>query len=743
MKITFPYWGNYTIAFKALFEKLGIDVVLPEKTNSRTIEEGAKISPEMYCLPLKINVGNYLSAIRRGADTIFMVTSLGGSCRLRYYGDIQEKVLSETGHKVKFVIFDQDVRDIYRKIKEISGASFWKIIRAVLFFYQKLRLIENLEKRACHLRPREKNKGETDKILLEGFSKLEKIRDKKSLDEFKKEVWKKIAKIEIDEKKVVPKVGIIGEIYTVTDGAINFGVEEKLGKEGVEVHREMDITYHLKKKIFPWKDWQIQKKIMPYLKSTVGGHGRDAIYEMLNYAKKDFDGIIQLLPFGCFVKDTGITVEGYLQKPIQDIKIGEKVLTHKGRFKKVTQTFCRDYKGKILKIDCGGKLLTILATPEHPVLLAKTLIKGGGRKVVQDFNFVPVSEAKKGDFFAIPIPKVIKNKKFLRWTKKYTRDPKWEDIKRFPYSPDLLRMLGYWLAEGNISYENYDYNKTINRKYTRGIEFNFSREEKNYINDVINIIKKNFKTGVSQYYYPRKSLNGLSLNIRNRNLGDIIYYLCGSHCDQKIIHKELMELEPDLQKEILKGFFRGDGCFTDEYGETTYRGVTTSRDLASQLFWLLIRNQIKPSLMEQNIKNRKLSYMLKIANAGGIKRLNDELIKVTDRKNNVRFKELENYFLVPIRKIESIDFKGKVYNLEVEDDHSYVANFLIFHNCMPESSVRPILQKIHLETGIPFLSLSLDEQVAEAGIETRIEAFVDVVKNYYHQRISNQLRIYE
>jgi predicted nucleotide-binding protein (sugar kinase/HSP70/actin superfamily) len=53
---------------------------------------------------------------------------------------------------------------------------------------------------------------------------------------------------------------------------------------------------------------------------------------------------------------------------------------------------------------------------------------------------------------------------------------------------------------------------------------------------------------------------------------------------------------------------------------------------------------------------------------------------------------------------------------------------------MPESSVRPILQKIHLETGIPFLSLSLDEQVAEAGINTRIEAFVDVVKNYHNKK---------
>lgn len=730
MKITFPYWGNYTIAFKALFEKLGLDVVLPEKTNPRAIEEGAKLSPEMYCLPLKINVGNYLSAIRRGADTIFMVTSLGGSCRLRYYGDIQEKILSETGNRVDFVIFDQDVRDVYQKIQKISGASFLRIIKAALFFYNKIKLIEKLEKRACYLRPREIKKGKTDKILLQIFEDLEKIKNERELKKFKKETFGKIDKIEIDEKKDVPRVGLIGEIYTVTDGAVNFEIEEKLGREGIEVHREMDITYHLKKKIFPWKDWQIQRKIMPYLKSTVGGHGRDAIYEMLEYVKKDFDGVIQLLPFGCFVKDTNITTEGYIQKPIQEIKVGEKVLTHKGRFKKVTQTFCRDCKGKILKVDCGGKLLTVKITPEHPVLLGKTFVKNH-KKRVQSLEFTPIREAKKGDFIAISIPKTMENKSSLKWDKIYKREPKWEDIKRFPYSLELLRMLGYWLAEGNLCYDDKE------KKYIRGIEFNFSSKEKKYINDIVNLIENNFKTRISKYYYLERRPNSFTLQIGNRNLADIVYCLCNSYCDEKIMHSDLMTLEPRLQREILKGFFRGDGNFRDEYGETTYRGVTTSWDLASQLFWLLIRNRIKTSFLGQNIKNRKPSWMLKISNAEGIKRLDDGLIKVTNRKNNVRFKELEDYFLLPIREIESINFKGKVYNLEVEDDHSYIANFLAVHNCMPESTIRPILQKIHLETGIPFLSLSLDEQVAEAGINTRIEAFVDVVKNYHKNKHSN------
>ncbi|MBZ9572408.1 2-hydroxyacyl-CoA dehydratase [Patescibacteria group bacterium] len=311
MKITFAYWGNYTIAFKALFQKLGLDIVPPEKTNPRTIEEGAKISPEMYCFPLKINVGNYLSAIKKGADTIFMVTSLSGSCRLRYYGIIEEKVLSEMGHDIKLINFDQTPKDIYLKIKKISGASFWQIMNAAWFFFEKLRLIENLEKKANYLRPREREKGKTDETLIRAFLDLDKISTKRELAKFKKEIQRKISEIEIDKDKSVPKVGLIGEIFTVTDGAVNFGIEEKLGREGIEVHREMDITYHLKKRVFPWKDWLIQRKINPYLKSTVGGHGRDAIYEMLEYVKKDFDGVVHLLPFGCMPETT---VRPILQK---------------------------------------------------------------------------------------------------------------------------------------------------------------------------------------------------------------------------------------------------------------------------------------------------------------------------------------------------------------------------------------------------------------------------------------------
>jgi predicted nucleotide-binding protein (sugar kinase/HSP70/actin superfamily) len=730
-KITFPYWGNYTIFFERFAKKLGLEVIPPERTSPRTIEKGVKLAPEMYCFPLKVNLGNFLETLEKGADTILMVTSLGGSCRLRYYAIVEDKVLKENGKEVNFIVFDQNLFDIYSKLKKISKAGFFKILEATVFSLFLLSFIEELEKKAHYLRPREIEKGDTDRVLDYAFRRLREIEKFSELWKLRKEVLKELDQIKI-QKKDVPKVGIVGEIYTVSDHAINFEIEKKLGNLGVEVKREMTLLYHLKKKIF-FKDFFIQRKIKKYLKSGVGGHGRDAIYEMLKYVKEGFDGVIQLLPAMCVPPETGITIENYLQKPIKDIKIGEKVLTHKGRFKRVTQKFCRDYRGPLVKINCGGKLLTLSVTPEHPLLMAKTFIKNH-KKEIEKFDFIPASEVKKGDFLAIPIPKEVKKKKFLIWEKNYNRKPKWEDIKKFPYSPELLRMLGYWLAEGHIKYEKYKYNPNANKMYPRGIVFSFSPLEKEYIDDVITIVKKNFRVGIAQYL-PKPTT--LYLNINNRNLADIVHFLCGSRCDRKVLHSDLVNLKLGLQKEILKGFFRGDGSFKDEYGETTYRGVTTSWNLANQLLWLLIRNRIKPSFLIQNIKNRKPSWMIKIANAEGIKRLGDELIKVTERKNNVRFKELEDYFLVPIKKIEVVNYKGKVYNLEVEDDHSYVANFLAVHNCMPETTVRPILEKIHQETGIPFLSLSLDEQVAEAGIDTRIEAFVDVVKNYYHQRVSN------
>ena len=66
MKVTFPHMGNTYLAGKALFEDLGVDVVVPLPNTKRTLELGTKYAPETICLPLKINLGNYIESIEKG-----------------------------------------------------------------------------------------------------------------------------------------------------------------------------------------------------------------------------------------------------------------------------------------------------------------------------------------------------------------------------------------------------------------------------------------------------------------------------------------------------------------------------------------------------------------------------------------------------------------------------------------------------------------------------------------------------
>ncbi len=318
MKYTFPYWGNYTIALKSLIEGLGGDLITPERSTSYSIEEGASISPELFCLPLKANMGNYLEAIRKGAEAIIMIENTRGSCRFRYYGEIQKKALNELGHKIELISLKTSPKDIYHTLKTISqDGSVLKILEALYFSNKKLKFIEKLEKKANYLRPREKNKGEVSKAFKAAMEKIEAAKNHAEFFRAKKSIMQCFDNIAFYRKKM-PKVGLIGEIYIVCDEAINNRIEEKFAYEEIEVYRDMNLSYHINKGIIPWKNWWIERKANPYLKTGVGGHGIDAVYEMLKYSKQKYNGVLQIMPFGCMPE---VTVRPILEKIHQEKNI--------------------------------------------------------------------------------------------------------------------------------------------------------------------------------------------------------------------------------------------------------------------------------------------------------------------------------------------------------------------------------------------------------------------------------------
>lgn len=59
--------------------------------------------------------------------------------------------------------------------------------------------------------------------------------------------------------------------------------------------------------------------------------------------------------------------------------------------------------------------------------------------------------------------------------------------------------------------------------------------------------------------------------------------------------------------------------------------------------------------------------------------------------------------------------------------------------CLPETSVRQVVEPFLRGKGVPYLALNLDEQTSEEGFSTRVETFADVVKLRANRRAESVL----
>ncbi len=138
-----------------------------------------------------------------------------------------------------------------------------------------------------------------------------------------------------------------------------------------------------------------------------------------------------------------------------------------------------------------------------------------------------------------------------------------------------------------------------------------------------------------------------------------------------------MSLSFKKQWLMINTFINGDGNVYKRRikDSLTYRMDTVSEDLAIQFQKILARGDIFSSIKrferpETIIKGRKVKAHT-IFN-----------ISFKMDKNHKFVKEKEDYFMVPIKKIETIPFKGKVYNIEVcGKNNSYLVKGFVVHNC--------------------------------------------------------------
>jgi len=300
--------GNIYIPLKTLFENLGCEVVLSPPCSKKTLELGVAYSPEFACLPLKINIGNFIEALEKGADTIVMAGGVG-PCRFGYYGQVQKEILEDLGYNFEMIILEPPqghLIDLIKKIKLITNKkhnSIKAIVKSVQFAWKKALLLDKIEKQLFKVRAREMYKGEAEKVYNSLIKEILETTSEKELEAIGKEIPNAFSKINVKSERPI-KVGIVGEIYTVLEPFVNLNIEKQLGELGVEVQRNIYISDWVRENLFPSflrpKDHKsILKLAKPFVNCFVGGHGQESIAQIVQFSKMGFDGVIHLLPFTC------------------------------------------------------------------------------------------------------------------------------------------------------------------------------------------------------------------------------------------------------------------------------------------------------------------------------------------------------------------------------------------------------------------------------------------------------------
>lgn len=346
-------------------------------------------------------------------------------------------------------------------------------------------------------------------------------------------------------------------------------------------------------------------------------------------------------------------------KEIRKIKEGDLVLTHRGRFMKVTKTFRRAYKGTLYEISAWCSPVKTLLTPEHPVLAFKRPKKTKRRPwAEQKEMWIEAKNLKKGDCTVLQTPSslwksVSFDLKSFDGSARSSKTQVWykskQTIPRFvKLSIDLASLIGYYISEGSTSVSNQQ------------LEFSFG-DEPNYASEVVEKIKGVFGTNSSI----RHRKNRISVRVCSKILSTFFSKLCGRGARNKHMPKEVLCGDVGPLAEVVECIRKGDGCI---YKRETHFS-TISKQLASDLKIALIRLGYKPRIYFDRKRGEYVISFSQFSNRNYIHSNKSWFLK----SGRVAFL---------VKKVRQKRYVGNVYNLEVEEDNSYISECLVLHNCV-------------------------------------------------------------
>lgn len=394
---------------------------------------------------------------------------------------------------------------------------------------------------------------------------------------------------------------------------------------------------------------------------------------------------------GCFLPDMEVSMSNGCTKKIVDVNKGDIVINDDGRVNKVIDKYIYNIKEEMTEINVCGK--KIKCTNDHKILCYRTGLcenpiynkkqtycKNAGCRVKKcehrsspKLEWVEASKIKKSDMLVYPKP-IMKEKKVYSINMKNYGDCK--NIKsEIIIDKDFSEFIGLYLGNGWII------DKEDTKSFKLGIAFNSQTgllKAERYKELVRNIFGENIEV----HCYKHLTRKVYQLYIYNKEMVKMIKNLCGHGAINKKIPEILLNNDKDCLKSLIIGLMDTDGCYKDE-GKITYSSINYS--LCTQIKMVFAYLGYFSNITERIHKKKSWKNEYKVCLSGKqlLSLKNDFLPKIryTEKKGQWNtFRQDENNFYFRHSGISHFFYEGKVYDLHVENNHSYMINQAAVHN---------------------------------------------------------------
>lgn len=399
---------------------------------------------------------------------------------------------------------------------------------------------------------------------------------------------------------------------------------------------------------------------------------------------------------GCLLPGTLVWTKSGGWIPVEEVREGDEVYGRDGNIHRVLGKTCKMWNGQVTDVIPWGHAGSSF-TSDHRISVLRNVVKrrwSNTRLDEQDLDswdereteWVDCGSLTEDDVFVIQRPKeatatiptlsVCLNANGLG------------EKTEVPWTPALCRFVGYWLAEGD----------TYKIKGGKEIRFNLSMED-DWVDDLKNIISVLFNR--KPYYSeqnPGKTRESQvvfgSIDVANF-LNDVF----GKYSYGKRIPWEfVVGLSDACLWNLLVGYIRGDGCSKKTSGGSKdVSCYTTSRELASACYWISIRLGLFPSLSVEcpdpshcGFKQTREGWVIRWGSKDADTLLTKAFSFTTQKDRQHRQRHVwftDDRLYVGVKDIKQREYKGEVWDLEVEDDPSFSLPMMTVHNSGDQAKI--------------------------------------------------------